>query len=314
MKRAVGAIIGLVVGSLVLVHFLVTAPANGAAHVTAAGQGAKATQSAGVTTAPDPASLPASHGLIVGAAAKSAAAFTAVVGVHPSILEHYTRPPNSFSAAFAGTAEPLIQLEPTNAPLADFVAGKYDGWLRSYAKAVVAYQKPVILGFGPEMNGTWSSWGYTHVKPTVYIAAWRHVVSVFRAAGARNVTWIWTVNVTHTNWNIASPGAWWPGAAWVGAVGIDGYYYAPSQSFADLFGQVLTDIRKLTNKPVLITETGAAPAAGKAAKVADVFAGARKAGLAGVLWLDLPGVHDWQLDDNAAAIAAFQKAAKQYSS
>ncbi|HTU75708.1 MAG TPA: glycosyl hydrolase [Trebonia sp.] len=306
MKRLAAALVGVTVGVFLLVHIVWAAPS------------AQTAQGAGAISAslppPDPAKLPASHGLIVGAAATSMAAFTAAVGVRPSILEHYAHPGDSFSAGFAGTAEPLIQIEPSKTPLAGFVAGTYDGWLRSYARAVVAYKKPVILGFGPEMNGTWSSWGYKHVQPAVYVAAWRHVVSVFRAAGARNVTWIWTVNVTHTGWDIASPDAWWPGAAWVDLVGVDGYYYASSQDFADLFALVLADIHRLTSKPVLISETAAAPVASKPAKIADVFAGAHKAGLLGLVWFDLPGVKDWRLEDDPAAVAAFRGAAGQYSS
>ncbi len=58
-----------------------------------------------------------------------------------------------------------------------------------------AYRHPVILSFGHEMNGYWYSWGYRHTSPAMFVAAWRHIVTLFRAAGARNVTWLWTVNV-----------------------------------------------------------------------------------------------------------------------
>ena len=74
-------------------------------------------------------------------------------------------------------------------------AGKYDGYLSAYAEAVRAYRHPVILSFGHEMNGNWYSWGYTHTSPAVFVAAWRHIVTLFRALGAQNVTWLWTVNI-----------------------------------------------------------------------------------------------------------------------
>jgi hypothetical protein len=44
----------------------------------------------------------------------------------------------------------------------------------------------------------------------------------------------------------------------------------------------LSQIRALTPKPVLISETAVAPAAGKAAKVPGLFAGACAAGTAGL--------------------------------
>ncbi len=74
-------------------------------------------------------------------------------------------------------------------------SGHYDGYLSAYAEAVRAYRHPVILSFGHEMNGDWYSWGYQHTSPAVFVAAWRHIVTLFRALGAHNVTWLWTVNV-----------------------------------------------------------------------------------------------------------------------
>ena len=104
-----------------------------------------------------------------------------------------------FQCAFAERAAahgaiPMIQLQPINISLPAIVAGRYDAYLRSYASAVRAYGRPVILSFAHEMNGNWYSWGYPHVSPAVWVAAWRHVVSLFRALGATNVTWLWAPN------------------------------------------------------------------------------------------------------------------------
>ena len=88
----------------------------------------------------------------------------------------------------------LVQLQPGGVSLASIAAGGSDAYLRSYAGAVVAFGHPVILSFGHEMNGTWYSWGDGHTSPAAFVAAWRHVVRVFRAAGAASVTWLWTVN------------------------------------------------------------------------------------------------------------------------
>ena len=82
--------------------------------------------------------------------------------------------------------------------LASIAAGKYDGFLSKYASEVRTYRHPVILSFGHEMNGNWYSWGYRHTSPAVFVAAWRHIVTIFRAIGASNVTWLWTVNIMDT--------------------------------------------------------------------------------------------------------------------
>jgi hypothetical protein len=133
------------------------------------------------------------------------------------------------------------------------------------------------------------------------------------------VTWLWTVNVAIiASGNSLSNGVgaatpWWPGSAWVDWVGIDGYFYRNSETFGIVFGNTLSQIRALTPKPVLISETAAAPAAGKAAKIPGLFAGAYAAGMVGLVWFDLPGNRDWQLGNDQAALAAFRAAAARYS-
>jgi hypothetical protein len=259
--------------------------------------------SARVTTRTVVAAKPDTSRFLIGAASQSEAQFKQATGVQPDIVEHYARPGNAFSANFAAGTIPLIQLMPYRVSLASVVNGGEDDWLRSYARAVAAYQRPVILGFAPEMNGSWYSWGDTHASPAEYIAAWRHVVTVFRGQGALNVTWLWTVNVAivasgnNPSNGVAAVTPWWPGNAWVDWVGVDGY-----------FGNTLSQTRALTPKPVLISETAIAPAAGKAAKIPGLFAGAHAAGMVGLVWFDLPGNRDWLLEDNQAALAAFRAA------
>ena len=128
------------------------------------------------------------------------------------------------------------------------------------------------------------------------MAAWRHIVTLFRDQGASNVTWLWTVNaLAGAGQRITDPTPWWPGSAYVTWVGIDGYYYLPSETFNVLFGDTIKEVRKLTGDPILIAETGAAPAAGKAAKIADAFAGVRADKLLGLVWFDAVGSRDWRI-------------------
>ena len=125
------------------------------------------------------------------------------------------------------------------------------------------------------------------------MAAWRHVVTVFRAVGARNVTWLWTVNVIQKTVHVMSPIRWWPGRAYVNWVGIDGYYRRASWKFAALFGPTIKAVRTLTLDPILISETGAA-GRWEAAKIANLFAGVRAYGLLGLVWFDADRQRDWR--------------------
>lgn len=244
------------------------------------------------------------------------AEFTAITGVKPRVVTYYSGWNESFQSRFAMTvaregAVPLVQIDPEDISLAAIAAGQYDGYLSTFAEAVRAYRNPVIIGFGHEMNGFWYSWGHTHTSPKTFVAAWRHIVTVFRKKKARNVTWLWTINIIHTNRNIPSPAPWWPGNKYVTWVGIDGYYYSPSWKFVPLFGPTIAVVRRLTHAPILITETSVAPAAGQAAKIADLFAGVRLYGLLGFVWFDSDHHLDWRLR-GSAAIAAFRRGAETY--
>jgi mannan endo-1,4-beta-mannosidase len=247
-------------------------------------------------------------------------AFAQATGARPDIAMYYSGWYVPFPARFAATvaasgAVPLIQMDPDNISVAAIAAGHYDGYLSAFAEAVRAYRHPVIMSFGHEMNGTWYTWGYGKTPPPVFIAAWRHVVSLFRVLGATNATWLWTVNIindTHGG-QIPRPGPWWPGSKYVNWVGIDGYYLKPSWQFAPLFGPTIAAVHALTSDPILIAETGAVPATGQARKITDLFAGIRAYGLLGLVWFDATDYdhQDFSLS-SPAAIAAFRKGASSY--
>jgi mannan endo-1,4-beta-mannosidase len=207
-------------------------------------------------------------------------------------------------------------MDPDKISLAGIAAGKYDAYLFEYAEAVRAYRHPVIVSFGHEMNGTWYTWGYKNTSPATFVAAWRHVVKTFRALGANNVTWLWTVNIINDTpgGNIPRPNPWWPGSSYVTWVGIDGYYLKPNWQFAPLFGPTIAAVHGLTGDPILIAETGAIPTAGQPAKIADLFAGIHRYGLLGFVWFNATNTRHQDFSVNgSAAIAAFHKGASTYT-
>ena len=243
-------------------------------------------------------------------------AFTALTGVRPGVVVYYSGWMEPFQVRFAEMAAshhaaPLVQIDPTGISLTAIAAGRYDPYLRSYADAVRAFRGRVIISFGHEMNGNWYSWGNKHSSPAAFVAAWRHIVTVFRQQRAGNATWLWAVNVIVPKQEIPSPARWWPGSRYVTWVGIDGYYIRRSWTFASLFGPTIKAVRKLTLDPILISETGATSAAGKPAKIADLFAGTRDYGLLGFVWFNANSHGDWRISDPAAA-AAFRRGARTY--
>jgi len=244
-------------------------------------------------------------------------AFTNATGARPDLVMYYSGWFVPFQTSFATTAAsngavPLVQMDPTGVSIAEIAAGKYDGYLSAYAEAVRAYGHPVILSFGHEMNGTWYQWGYGQTRPADFVAAWRHIVTLFRALEVRNVTWMWTINIVNNTQQgrIPPPAPWWPGSSYVNWVGIDGYYLKPNWQFAPLFGPTIGKVRELTGDPILIAETGATPSSGQPAKIADAFAGIHAYGLLGFVWFDTTNSAGQGFGiSTSAAFAAFRKGA-----
>jgi glycosyl hydrolase family 26 len=279
---------------------------------------------------PLPVPLPADAGSYLGVYAKGVPAsydgvttFTSAIGTRPDVVMYYSGWFEPFQAGFAvkvarNGAVPLVQMDPEGkgVTVSAIAAGKFDGYLSAYAEAVRAYHHPVILSFGHEMNGSWSSWGYQHTSPAVFVAAWRHIVTLFRALGAQNVTWLWTINIVNDTprGRIPPPAPWWPGSSYVTWVGIDGYYLKSSWQFAPLFGPTISKVRALTSAPILIAETGATPAANQSSKISDVFAGIHAYGLLGFVWFDATNSIGQAFGISSPdALAAFRKGASSYT-
>lgn len=246
--------------------------------------------------------------------------FAQAIGRQPNLVLYYSTWSEPFQVDFAKSAakhgaETLVQIDARHVSLASIANGQYDAYIRSFASEVKASGAPVILSFDHEMNGDWYSWGYRNSSATMFVAAWRHVVTIFREEGATNVTWMWTINIIDTlDDYVAAPGPWWPGRQYVNWVGIDGYYYSPSTTFDTLFGPTITDVREITGDPILIAETGAAQSADQSAKIANMFYGIRTYGLQGLVLFDENGVkatQTWRIN-SPSVFATLRQQTRMY--
>jgi mannan endo-1,4-beta-mannosidase len=240
--------------------------------------------------------------------------FAKAAGSHPNLIGYYSGWAQPFAISYAKQIRrrgiiPFVQIDPTFASVAAIAAGYYDEYLRSYADSVRDFGHAVVIGFGHEMNGPWYSWGYGRVPAATFVAAWQHIVTLFRGQGADNVTWLWTINADLANTGPVA--AWWPGARYVSWVGIDGYYFRPSDTFDSVFGNTIDQVRAFSNKPVLLSETAVGPEAGQFVKIGDLFSGIRHYKMLGLVWFDKAqheGIahQDWRIEDNQPAEAAFR--------
>jgi hypothetical protein len=239
--------------------------------------------------------------------------FARAAGKEPNLVGYISGWAQPFAASYAQTirkhgAIMIVQIDPAYASVAGIAAGDYDGYLRSYADSVRDFGHPVIIGFGHEMNASWYSWGYGHVQPSVFVAAWRHIVTLFRSQGADNVTWLWTINADLPGTGPVA--SWWPGASYVTWVGIDGSYTKPSDTFHSVFAQTIDQVRTFTSKPILLSSTAVAPDARQYINILNLFQGMAQYRTLGLVWSDIETLNqvDLRLEGNQVAEAAFRVA------
>ena len=242
--------------------------------------------------------------------------FAHTAGQAPNLALYYSGWWEPFMTSFAQEAHaagatPVIQIEPSNPPhntvsIAGIVAGEYDSYLENFADKVADFGHQVVIGFGHEPDGSWYPWSEKYVTPAVWVAAWQHIVEVFRRQGTGNVTWLWTMNVLGNQTYPIS--AYWPGASYVNWVGIDGYYRHPYSTYAQVFGPTIVAIRKVTNAPILISETAIAKITTEASEIADMCTGIRTFEDLGFIWFDMSKPNEpYRLEGEDGAIAVLQR-------
>jgi hypothetical protein len=135
--------------------------------------------------------------------------------------------------------------------------GVYDVYLNKWAKDARDFNAPVYVRLGHEMNDPYRyPWGPQNNKPEDFIAAWVHVVTLFRKAGANNVVWIWSPHPAYPGYE-----HYYPGNDYVDWIGIGTLNYgtvAPwSQwwSFDEIFGKCYATLSPY-KKPMMISEFG----------------------------------------------------------
>ena len=278
--------------------------------------------------APEPAPL------AVGVAAGDRSAvgeFTRAAGVRPALEEWYSSWAGApafdaarADAAVADGALPVLTWEPwapgggpvqpEYAP-ARIAAGDHDGYLAAFARQIRQWGGTLALRFAHEADAPLYPWsvGVGGNTAADLVAAWRHVHAVFRDQGA-DVIWVWCVNVHAPGSPEYAP--LYPGDDVVDWIGVDGYNGGDAlpwggwRSPAEVFGASLADLRVLSDKPVLITETASAEQGGdKAAWIRELFTLAAQERISGLVWFSEDKEADWRITSSPAAAAAFREQA-----
>ena len=262
--------------------------------------------------------------------------FASLTGIMPKIAMWYQDWDEQWSTALLNPrfttpavergATPMVTWEPwlsdektVDQPayaLSVIASGRYDSYIWRAARETAAYKKPVFIRLASEMNGSWSSWGagVDGNTPQSFIAMWRHVVSIFRLAGASNARWVWSPNVHGTSARAFQQ--YYPGNSWVDDVALDGYNFGSTsggqwQSFTSVFGQSYAELASLTNKPMMIAETASAEQGGsKAAWIESIpqAIATTMPRVRALIWFDRDKETDWRVNSSSTALAAFRGA------
>ncbi len=267
-----------------------------------------------------------------------AATFESAVGRKADIVHGFINPQekvpfNQIQQAQQAGHVVMITLEPWSVgesynPAYSIITGEIDADLRRWARQLDRLDQPVLLRFMHEMNGNWYPWsvGWRGVgsrnTSAHIVSAYRHAWQIFQDEGATDVEWVWSPNTgAPTGVRYA---ALYPGDQYVDIVGLDGYNggdtlprFGGWKSFREIFESSLDEVARLTDRPVIIAETGSVESGGdKAAWIANMFKfldGRRD--VSALLWFQINktnvGEDDWRFDSSGGARGAFIRGSRR---
>ena len=203
--------------------------------------------------------------------------------------------------------------------LASIARGDHDAYMRSFARGLRAWGKPVYLRPMHEMNGDWYPWGAytkgTGNNPALYKRAWQRMYRVFQQERARNVRFVWSP-VAHDWTNLKR---YYPGRKFVHIMALDGYNFGPGdaatgrRSFQQVFLKSYQRLEKLGPQPIWLAEVASSPDSGYKAVFARQMIRAIRAGyyprLRAVIWFNGVGEFtklDFRLHTDPGASAALR--------
>jgi Glycosyl hydrolase family 26 len=198
--------------------------------------------------------------------------------------------------------------------LANIIDGKFDSYVRGWARALAAWKHPVLLRFAQEMDGNWFPWddyaNGNHVGQ--FMEAWWHVHDIFVRAGATNVKWVWSPA-------FARSGAQFPGTAYVDVMattcqnGGRPLFARGWKSFAHGCGQAIDRLHALEpGLPIQLAETATSERGGSKARwIRDMWAYlAARPYVTSMIWFDLVKETNWRIDSSPSAERAFAAGAR----
>ena len=177
-----------------------------------------------------------------------------------------------------------------HASLQQIINGKYDTYIKKWARAAVRHGKPFLLRIAHESTNPQYSWAQEYGNSANdYKAFWQHVKSIFIEEGAKNVLFAWTpYTLTEQDY--------YPGDTLVDWIGFDIFNYGAMSiqgSWIDFYSitKLYIDQYSSFKKPMFIAEVATTSAGGnKSDWVRDMLrsiCNQEIKGIQAIIWFDV---------------------------
>jgi beta-mannanase len=208
---------------------------------------------------------------------------------------------------------PLITFG-SNGNTREVAAGAHDRYLRALADRVRALGSFVFLRYFPQPDS--SGHRAAAVSGPSYVAAWRHVHSLFEGIAA---AWVWSP--TASGFSRGSVDQFYPGDAyvdWIGADGFNGYGCKGRRDWRDL-GTIFRDFYawgSAKDKPLMISETGSTEDPGQPGRKAGWFDAATRTlatsmpNVRAFVYFDADASCNWRVTSSPDSLAGFRRLAQ----
>ncbi len=150
--------------------------------------------------------------------------------------------------------------------LASIARGDYDSYIKEWALEAKAFNHPVYLRFGHEMNDPYHyPWGPQNNYAEDYIGAWQHVHEIFIKNQVDNIIWVWN---PHLSYDIEG---YYPGDDYVDIISFGILNFGASLAwskwwtFDELFSNSYQPLSEY-GKPMMISEFGSLSVGGDRAE------------------------------------------------
>lgn len=220
---------------------------------------------------------------------------------------------------------PSDPIDCTYVSYANIAAGEHDAYISDFARDAKRYEKTLLLRFAPEVNGSYHPWGVGKCgnDATSFLAAWRHVHDIFRAVGAKNVRFVWSVAKQECPGGCNAYAPFYPGDDYVDYMAFSSFNWGAQRdnwvSMYEGFRWVTQRLAEISDRPIIAVETGCNPD-GSGVKEDWISAGypevyEKLPAIVAIVYLDvdLRGADqpDWRLVSPPEAMAAYAEVVAQ---